>query len=71
MILKIISVGFKSKSEISCLIIVALTHGTPGYLYAADGKYEINLLWEGLTSKICPQLAGIPKLYFIQVINMI
>ncbi|XP_077299003.1 uncharacterized protein LOC143920159 [Arctopsyche grandis] len=56
----------KKRSEISCLIVVVMTHGEPGSLYAADDKYETNMLWDGLTARECPHLAGIPKLYFIQ-----
>lgn len=44
-----------------------MSHGSEGYLEAYDKKYKTNILWDKLAGKFI----GIPKLYFIDVIQFI
>ena len=52
-----------------CFVLVVLSHGSDGYLYAKDGLYSRESLWTQFTADKCPSLAGKPKLFFIQVCN--
>ncbi|KAB0795576.1 hypothetical protein PPYR_12415 [Photinus pyralis] len=49
-----------------CFIMVILTHGELGILYAKDSAYKPENLWMPFTADKCPSLAGKPKLFFIQ-----
>ncbi|XP_058065572.1 caspase-6-like [Anopheles bellator] len=49
-----------------CLVVVVLTHGGNGKLYASDGAYEAERLWKLFVGDACPTLIGKPKLLFIQ-----
>lgn len=54
-------------SDADCLVIVVLTHGDKGLIYARDRYYSPDLLWKSFSGKNCPSLSGKPKLFFIQV----
>ncbi len=43
-----------------------ISHGSEGTVYAFDGAYPTQRLWEPLTANNCPSLVGKPKLVFIQ-----
>ena len=60
-------VAEKNHSDSDCLLIVIMTHGDDGMLYAYDGGYQFDWIWSCFTSDRCPTLAGKPKLFFIQV----
>jgi caspase 7 len=49
-----------------CLVIVVMTHGEPGKLYAKDDDYHLSELWEPFVGDNCPSLIGKPKLVFLQ-----
>ncbi|XP_052862859.1 caspase-1-like [Anopheles cruzii] len=49
-----------------CLVVVVLTHGGNGKLYAKDGAYTAERLWKTFVGKACPTLIVKPKLFFIQ-----
>lgn len=53
-------------SQHDCLVIIVLTHGELGMLYARDTKYSLRNLWRYFTDQNSPTLAGKPKLFFIQ-----
>nr|XP_049695395.1 caspase-1 [Helicoverpa armigera] len=53
-------------SKNDCLLIVVLTHGTNGMLYAKDTHYRPEKLWNLFTEENCPTLAGKPKLFVFQ-----
>jgi len=53
-------------SDADCFIMVVLSHGEQGILYAHDTPYNSELLWSAFTADKCPSLAGKPKLFFIQ-----
>ncbi|XP_034245435.1 caspase-1-like isoform X2 [Thrips palmi] len=53
-------------SDHDALIVVVLTHGEQGILYANDGVYKPDSLWLPFTADKCKSLAGKPKLFFIQ-----
>ena len=48
-------------------ICVVLTHGEKGFLYAYDGSYKLDYLCRYFTANMCPDLAGKPKIFLIQV----
>ena len=47
--------------------VVVLSHGNEGILYGYDRPYLTHQLWEPFTADRCEDLAGKPKLFFIQV----
>jgi hypothetical protein len=49
--------------------VVVLSHGNEGILYGYDRPYQTQELWEPFTADRCEELAGKPKLFFIQVTN--
>ncbi|NXQ62062.1 CASPA protein, partial [Anthoscopus minutus] len=51
----------------NCFICCILSHGKSGAIYGTDDKLvSIRMLTSHFTAKQCPQLAGKPKLFFIQ-----
>ncbi len=47
-----------------------MTHGNDGKLWANNGSYTHNQLFEYFTDRRChPSLKGKPKMFFIQVMN--
>lgn len=54
-------------SDSDCLIIVVMTHGDRGMIYARDHAYRPDFLWSRFAGSKCTTLAGKPKLFFIQV----
>lgn len=53
-------------SNHDCLVIVLMSHGDVGVLWAKDKSYKVSELWEPFTGINCPSLIGKPKLIFIQ-----
>jgi Caspase domain len=47
-------------------MIVVMTHGGPGRLYAKDDSYKVSEIWEPFVGDNCPSLIGKPKLIFLQ-----
>ncbi|CAD6234728.1 GSCOCT00002071001.2-RA-CDS [Cotesia congregata] len=50
----------------NCLLIVVMTHGDLGILYAYDTMYYARDIWSFFTPEKCPSLVGKPKLFFMQ-----
>ncbi|KAK4875895.1 hypothetical protein RN001_012317 [Aquatica leii] len=63
---EIIAASGRDHSDYDCFIMVVLTHGDPGILYAKDRVYQYENLWVPFSDKNCPTLVGKPKLFFIQ-----
>lgn len=53
-------------SDYDCFVCVVLTHGDHGNLYARDGRYAIDHLFNNFLGDKCPTLVGKPKLFFVQ-----
>lgn len=53
-------------SDYDCFVCFVMSHGDHGELYAYDGKYTVDLLFNNFTAEKCPTLVGKPKLFFIQ-----
>lgn len=53
-------------SENDCFVCLVLTHGDHGNLYAYDGRYAIDHLFNNFLGDRCTTLVGKPKLFFIQ-----
>ncbi|EDW36080.1 GL16870 [Drosophila persimilis] len=53
-------------TDSDCLAIAILSHGEHGCIYANDVQYKLDQIWHYFTAKMCPTLAGKPKLFFIQ-----
>lgn len=49
-----------------CVVIVILTHGDLGCLYARDTHYNLNKIVRLFSANNCPSLAGKPKIFVIQ-----
>lgn len=52
-------------SDCDTLVIVFMSHGERKIIYARDGGFEQDVLFEGFRADRCPTLAGKPKLFFI------
>ncbi len=48
-------------------MLIVLSHGKTDLLYAYDMSYNPEILWEPFSADKCGDLAGKPKLFFIQV----
>lgn len=53
-------------SQADMLAVVVLSHGNEGILYGYDRPYEVHKIWEPFTADKCEDLAGKPKLFFLQ-----
>uniref|UniRef100_A0A240PPR3 Caspase n=1 Tax=Anopheles epiroticus TaxID=199890 RepID=A0A240PPR3_9DIPT len=56
----------KDHSLNDCFVVVVMTHGEDGRLYAADKTYPTTDLWEPFVGDGCKTLIGKPKLFFVQ-----
>ncbi|CAG2059612.1 unnamed protein product [Timema podura] len=55
------------RNDFDCLFVFVMTHGKEGdTLYACDGTYEKNMLWERFNGRNCPHLVQKPKVFIIQ-----
>ncbi|XP_055592854.1 caspase-like [Uranotaenia lowii] len=59
-------VSKEDHTDNDCLVVVVMTHGEQGVLYASDSKYNVDSLWKNFVGDACPSLIGKPKLIFIQ-----
>lgn len=53
-------------SDADCLLVVVLSHGDPGMIWAQDHEYSTDKLFKSFAGDKCLGLAGKPKLFFIQ-----
>uniref|UniRef100_A0A182MPL9 Caspase n=1 Tax=Anopheles culicifacies TaxID=139723 RepID=A0A182MPL9_9DIPT len=53
-------------SSSDCLLVMIMTHGDDGVLYAYDRMYKVDTLLEHFMGDSCPSLLGKPKLFFVQ-----
>lgn len=53
-------------SESDCILIVVMSHGERGTVFAYDYEYTVESFTSLFTADRCPSLAGKPKLFFIQ-----
>ena len=68
MLCTLLSVSKDDHKNEDCLVVAVLTHGHGRkHLYAHDGYYETNILFSSFTADACPELAGKPKIFIIQV----
>ncbi|XP_055693561.1 caspase-1-like [Lutzomyia longipalpis] len=58
-------VSQEDHTDYDCLVVVVMTHGETGYLYALDDSYKIDELWHEFTGNKCKSLIGKPKLFFV------
>ena len=55
------------KNQSSCFVCCMMTHGTMGTIYGSDGNFvNIKDITDSFKESNCPELAGKPKLFFIQ-----
>lgn len=59
-------VSREDHTENDCLVVVVMSHGEQGVLYARDNKYNVDSLWKNFIGTSCPSLIGKPKMFFIQ-----
>lgn len=61
------TVSKRDHSDNDCLLVCIMTHGKKdGKIFAADGEFLVQELWENFIGDKCPSLIGKPKLFFIQ-----
>jgi caspase 7 len=59
-------VAVMDHSDSDCLIIVLLSHGNEGTLFAYDAAFPTQRLWEPFVAEKAPTLVGKPKMFFLQ-----
>jgi hypothetical protein len=68
MLCTLLAVSKASHKNEDCLVVAVLTHGDENNtLFAYDGHYKTNTLFSTFTADACPELAGKPKIFIIQV----
>uniref|UniRef100_T1GQM5 Caspase family p20 domain-containing protein n=1 Tax=Megaselia scalaris TaxID=36166 RepID=T1GQM5_MEGSC len=53
-------------SKYDCFLLVVMSHGLEGKVYAKDMAYPVGRLWQPFLGDSCPSLINKPKLFFIQ-----
>lgn len=53
-------------SDCNVFVICVLSHGDGELIWAKDQMYMTSQLYDSFTERLCPSLAGKPKLFFIQ-----
>ncbi|XP_005185424.2 caspase-3 [Musca domestica] len=53
-------------SQNDCLVVVVMSHGLEGKVYARDMAYPVERLWNPFLGQNCKSLIDKPKLFFIQ-----
>ncbi|XP_075159083.1 death executioner caspase related to Apopain/Yama [Haematobia irritans] len=53
-------------SQNDCLVVVVMSHGLEGKVYARDMSYPVERLWNPFLGENCKSLINKPKLFFIQ-----
>ncbi|XP_030371386.1 caspase-3 [Scaptodrosophila lebanonensis] len=59
-------VAAEDHSQNDCLVLVVMSHGTEGKVYAKDMAYPVERLWIPFLGDKCKTLVNKPKLFFIQ-----
>lgn len=60
------TVANQDHKDNDCLLVVILSHGITGSIFAKDKGYKLDSIWSLFTTQKCPSLAGKPKLFFVQ-----
>lgn len=60
-----------SHADADCFVCVFLSHGEGNHIYAYDAKIEIQTLTALFKGDKCPSLVGKPKIFIIQVRQLI
>ncbi|EDV42348.1 uncharacterized protein Dana_GF17937 [Drosophila ananassae] len=59
-------VALEDHSQNDCFVLVVMSHGTEGKVYAKDMAYPVERLWNPFLGDKCKTLKNKPKLFFIQ-----
>ncbi|XP_030573655.1 caspase-3 [Drosophila novamexicana] len=59
-------VAREDHSENDCFVLVVMSHGSEGKVYAKDMSYPVERLWNPFLGDSCKTLVNKPKLFFIQ-----
>uniref|UniRef100_A0A182HQI1 Caspase n=1 Tax=Anopheles arabiensis TaxID=7173 RepID=A0A182HQI1_ANOAR len=62
----LLALASEDHSDCDCLLVMLMTHGDDDVLYAYDGPYSVDKLWESFMGNACTTLLGKPKLFFVQ-----
>lgn len=60
----------ENHSDAACFACILLSHGKEGLIYGTDGEMPIKTLTALFRGDKCQSLIGKPKLFFIQVMNL-
>lgn len=63
---KVEKVSSEDHSDHDCIVLAILTHGEEGLLFARDGAYKHDQVFDNFRGDRCPTLVGKPKIFFIQ-----
>lgn len=58
--------ALEDHSQNDCFVLVVMSHGTEGKVYAKDMAYPVERLWNPFLGDKCKTLKNKPKLFFIQ-----
>lgn len=60
-------VAGEDHSKNDCFVVVVMSHGLEGKIFAKDMSYPVERLWNPFLGENCKTLINKPKLFFIQV----
>ncbi|KAF5291193.1 hypothetical protein FQA39_LY14435 [Lamprigera yunnana] len=63
---EVLTAAKTNHADCDCFLMVVLSHGELGVLYAKDSAYKPENLWMPFSADRCPSLAGKPKIFFVQ-----
>ncbi|KAH8409808.1 hypothetical protein KR222_008287 [Zaprionus bogoriensis] len=59
-------VAREDHSQNDCFVLVVMSHGAEGKVYAKDMSYPVERLWNPFLGDSCKSLVNKPKIFFIQ-----
>lgn len=66
-----IAVSREDHSDADCFVCVILSHGGDGFVYGQDGIVNLSELVNMFKGDECKTLAGKPKMFFVQVAELL
>lgn len=66
-LLIVLSVAKEDHTENDCFVLVVMSHGAEGRIFASDMSYPVERLWQPFLGENCNSLVNKPKVFFVQV----
>ncbi|XP_018789368.1 PREDICTED: caspase-3 [Bactrocera latifrons] len=60
------AIAKEDHSENDCFVLVVMSHGAEGRIFASDMSYPVERLWQPFLGDNCKSLINKPKIFFLQ-----